>query len=116
MKKRLLITRRLPDAAEARARETYDVVQHADDRQMSMDEVLETAKTVDALLITLNEKFRADAIAKVPDNIKIIFFIHNIIEQVQHIYHGVVIICYLTPVTAEIRVKLRPADIGILRL
>lgn len=72
MKKRLLITRRLPDAAEARARETYDVVQHADDRQMSMDEVLETAKTVDALLITLNEKFRADAIAKVPDNIKII--------------------------------------------
>ena len=72
MKKRLLITRRLPEAVEARARATYDVVQHADDRQMSMDEVLETAKSVDALLITLNEKFRADVIAKVPNNIKII--------------------------------------------
>jgi lactate dehydrogenase-like 2-hydroxyacid dehydrogenase len=72
MKKRLLITRRLPDAVEARARATYDVTQHADDRQMGMDEVLETAKSVDALLITLNEKFRADVIAKVPDNIKTI--------------------------------------------
>ncbi len=72
MKKRVLITRRLPDAVEARARATYDVVQHADDRQMPIDEVLETAKSVDALLITLNEKFRADVVAKVPDNIKAI--------------------------------------------
>jgi lactate dehydrogenase-like 2-hydroxyacid dehydrogenase len=72
MKKRLLITRRLPDAVEARARATYDVVQHADDRQMGMDEVLDTAKSVDALLITLNEKFRADVVAKVPENIKVI--------------------------------------------
>lgn len=72
MKKRLLITRRLPDAVEARARATYEVTQHADDRQMSMDEILETAKTVDALLITLCEKFPAPVIAKVPDNIKII--------------------------------------------
>jgi lactate dehydrogenase-like 2-hydroxyacid dehydrogenase len=72
MKKRLLITRRLPDAVEARAHATYDVVQHRDDRQMSMDEVLETAKSVDAMLITLNEKFRADIVAKVPENLKVI--------------------------------------------
>ena len=51
MKKRILITRRLPDAVEARARATYEVTQHADDRQMSMDEVLEAARKVDALLI-----------------------------------------------------------------
>lgn len=72
MKKRVLITRRLPDAVEARARATYDVVQHSDDRQMGIDEVLETAKSVDALLITLNEKFRADVVARVPDNIKVL--------------------------------------------
>lgn len=72
MKKRILITRRLPDAVEARARHAYDVTQHADDRQMSIDEVLETAKSVDALLITLNEKFRADVIGKLPENIKIL--------------------------------------------
>ncbi len=72
MKKRLLITRRLPDAVEARARQSYDVTQHADDRQMNIDEVLETAKSVDALLITLNEKFNAGVIAKLPEHIKIL--------------------------------------------
>lgn len=71
-KKKILITRRLPDAVEARARAAYDVVQHADDRQMGIDEVLETAKSVDALLITLNEKCRKDVIDRMPDNIKII--------------------------------------------
>lgn len=71
-KKKILITRRLPDAVEARARATYDVTQHADDRQMSIDEMLETAKKVDALLITLNEKCRKDLIDRMPDNIKCI--------------------------------------------
>jgi len=72
MKKRILITRRLPDAVEARARATYDVVQHADDRQMSIEEVIETANKVDALLITLCEKFPAPVVAKLPENLKII--------------------------------------------
>ena len=71
-KKKILITRRLPDAVEARARATYDVTQHADDRQMSIDEMLEAAKKVDALLITLNEKCRKDVIERMPDNIKCI--------------------------------------------
>lgn len=70
--KKILITRRLPDAVEARARATYDVTQHADDRQMSIDEMLEAAKKVDALLITLNEKCRKDVIDRMPDNIKCI--------------------------------------------
>ncbi len=71
-KKKILITRRLPDAVEARARAAYDVTQHADDRQMSIDEMLETAKSMDALLITLNEKCRKDVIERMPDNIKCI--------------------------------------------
>ena len=71
-RKKILITRRLPDAVEARARATYDVTQHADDRQMSIDDVLESAKKVDALLITLNEKCRKDVIDRMPENIKCI--------------------------------------------
>lgn len=71
-KKRILITRRLPDAVEARARAAYDVVQHADDRQMSIDEVLETAKSVDALLITLCEKFPAAVVERLPESLKVI--------------------------------------------
>ena len=72
MKKKILITRRLPKAVEERARATYDVTQHADDRQMSIDELLATAAKVDALLITLNEKCRKDVIDRMPDNIKCI--------------------------------------------
>ena len=71
-KKKILITRRLPDAAEARARATYDVTQHADDRQVSIEELLATAKSMDALLITLNEKCRKDVIDRMPENIKCI--------------------------------------------
>ena len=72
MKKKLLITRRLPDAVEARARASYDVTQHADDRQMKIEEVLEIANKVDALLITLNEKCRKDVVEKLPSHIKCI--------------------------------------------
>ena len=52
MKKKLLITRRLPDAVEARARASYDVTQHADDRQMTIEEVLQIANKVDALPVS----------------------------------------------------------------
>ena len=111
-KKRILITRRLPDAVEARARASYDVTQHADDRQMSVDEVVATAKTVDALLITLNEKCRKDVVDRLPENIKIlstfsIGFDHIDLEackargiQVGNAPHGV------TVATAEIAMLL----------
>ena len=71
-KKKILITWPLPEAAMARARATYDVIAHGDDPKITIDEMLATAKTVDALLITLNEKCRKDVIDKMPDNIKCI--------------------------------------------
>ena len=37
-----------------------------------IDEMLETAKSVDAILLTLNEKCRKDVIDRIPDNIKCI--------------------------------------------
>ena len=72
MKKRILITRRLPDDAEARAHRDYEVVQNEDDHQMTTDEIVEKAKDVDALLITITDKMREDVIAALPENIKII--------------------------------------------
>ena len=71
-KKKILITWPLPEAAMARARATYDVIAHGDDPKITIDELLATAKTVDALLITLNEKCRKDVIDKMPENIKCI--------------------------------------------
>lgn len=72
MKKRLLITRRLPEAAEARANRDYTVVQHSDDHQMSTDEIVSQAKDVDALLITITDKMRKDVIDALPEHIKAI--------------------------------------------
>ena len=71
-KKKILITWPLPEAAMARARATYDVIAHGDDPKITIDELIETAKTVDALMITLNEKCRKDVIDRLPENIKCI--------------------------------------------
>jgi lactate dehydrogenase-like 2-hydroxyacid dehydrogenase len=71
-KKKILITWPLPDAVMARARETYDVIAHGDDPKITIEELLETAKSVDALMITLNEKCRKDVIDRLPEHIKCI--------------------------------------------
>ncbi|MCB1520855.1 MAG: D-glycerate dehydrogenase [Hyphomicrobiaceae bacterium] len=72
MKKRLLITRRLPEAAEARARRDYDVVQNEDDHQMTADEIIEKAGEVDAVMITITDKMPKAVVDRIPDNIKIL--------------------------------------------
>ena len=72
MKKRLLITRRLPEAVEVRANRDYEVVQNADDHQMTTDEIVEKAADVDAIVITITDKMREDVIAALPEHIKII--------------------------------------------
>ena len=72
MKKKVLITWPLPEAVMARARASYDVIAHGGDPKITIDELLETAKSVDALLITLNEKCREEVIERIPENIKCI--------------------------------------------
>src|SRR4029078_11625747 len=71
-KKKILITWPLPDAVMARARASYDVIAHGDNPKITVDEMLETAKSVDAILLTLNEKCPAPVIERVPENINCI--------------------------------------------
>ncbi len=71
-KKKVLITWPLPDAVMARARATYDVIAHSGDPKITIDEMLEAAKSVDAILLTLNEKCRKDVIDRMPENMKCI--------------------------------------------
>ena len=71
-KKKILITWPLPDAVMARARATYDVIAHGGNPKITVDEMLETAKSVDALLLTLNEKCPKPVIDRIPENIKCI--------------------------------------------
>ncbi len=72
MKKRLLITRRLPTAVEGRANRDYSVVQNPNDVQMTAEEVIKAAAEVDALMITITDKMPADVIEALPEHIKTI--------------------------------------------
>jgi len=72
MKKRLLITRRLPSAVEERAHRDYEVVLNEDDHQMTAAEIAEKARDVDAVMITITDKMPKDAINALPEHIKIL--------------------------------------------
>jgi lactate dehydrogenase-like 2-hydroxyacid dehydrogenase len=69
---KIILTRRLPPAVEARATRDYDAVLNPQDRILPMDELLAMADGVDALLICSSEKFNADAIARLPKSVKIL--------------------------------------------
>ncbi len=71
-KKRILITRHLPDAVLARAHETYDVVISDNDHVMERPEIVEKASGVDAILCCICEKYDAGLIAGLPDAVKIL--------------------------------------------
>ena len=72
MKKKLLITRRLPEAAEARAHRDYDVILNEDDHQMTADEIIDKVQSADALMITITDKMPKAVIDRLPEHIKIL--------------------------------------------
>ena len=71
-RRRLLITRRLTEAVEARARRDYDVVLNEDDHVMSAAELKQALTDVDAALICITEKFDADLIAALPERFEVV--------------------------------------------
>jgi lactate dehydrogenase-like 2-hydroxyacid dehydrogenase len=71
-KKKLLITRRLPAAVEARAQRDYDALLNQHDIAMSPDAILAAAIGCDALLCCTSDRLDAATIAKLPDSIKVI--------------------------------------------
>lgn len=68
----ILVTRKLPDAVEARLRRDYQPILNPDDRLYTADEIIEMAAKVDAILPCHTEKFTADVIARLPDNVRAI--------------------------------------------
>ena len=71
-KPKLLITRRLRDAVQARAARDYQVLTNAEDRVFTREELIEKCQQVDAVLPCHSEHFSADVIAALPKNLKII--------------------------------------------
>jgi lactate dehydrogenase-like 2-hydroxyacid dehydrogenase len=71
-RRKLLITRKLSDATEARAKRDYDVSANPDDHVFSPEELLERAQGMDAVLPCHSERFSAEIMAKLPKSVKII--------------------------------------------
>ncbi|MBT3237974.1 MAG: D-glycerate dehydrogenase [Rhodospirillaceae bacterium] len=68
----VLVTRKLPDAVEERLKRDYQPMLNADDRLYSDDEIVDMAASSDAILPCHTEKFTAELIARLPDNVKVI--------------------------------------------
>ena len=71
-RRKIILTRRLPPRVEERAARDYDAILNPEDRILPMDELLAMADGMDALLIGSSEKFTADALARLPQSVKIL--------------------------------------------
>ena len=71
-RKRLLITRRLPELVEARARRDYDAILNTDDRRLTGSEIAERAHDVDALLVCVTDKLSREVIERLSERLKMI--------------------------------------------
>lgn len=71
-KPKVVITRRWPEAAEARARELFDVVLNEDDHPMSISELQEALKTADAVCPTVSDQITAEVLGAEPMKCKIL--------------------------------------------
>jgi len=68
----ILLTRKLPDAVEARAARDYRATLNAEDKNYSADELAALSKDFDGLLIASTNKMTADAIAGLGPRVGII--------------------------------------------
>ena len=68
----ILITRKWPEQAQARASDTYELRLNEDDRLITTAELVEAARGCDALLPTVTDRLDAAAIDALPASVKII--------------------------------------------
>ncbi len=72
MAPRVVITRRLPTAVEARAKASFDVVLSFDDRVLNAGEIIALATGADALLPCVADQLDRDLIRALPASVRII--------------------------------------------
>jgi len=71
-KPKVIITRKWPEAAEARARELFDVTLNTDDHPLSVAELQEALQTADAVCPTVSDKISAEVLSATPLKCKIL--------------------------------------------
>ena len=72
MRPKLVVTRRLPEAVEARCRRDYDAVLNETDTVYGADELLRLAEGADAILCAPGDRLDAALIARLPDTVKVV--------------------------------------------
>lgn len=72
MKPVVLVTRKLPQAVEARLRRDYSPILNPDDTLYSAEDIIRRAEDADAILPCHTEKFGADVIARLPKRVRVI--------------------------------------------
>ncbi len=72
MKPVVLVTRKLPDAVEARLRRDYEARLNPTDTLYSAEQIIERAQGADAILPCHTEKFTAEVIARLPKSVRVI--------------------------------------------
>ncbi len=72
MKKRLLVTRRLPDEIHARVARDYEAVLNPEDRLYSTDDLVRLSADFDAFLVCLTDKLPRGAIEQLAPRLKVI--------------------------------------------
>ena len=68
----VVVTRRLPEAVEARMTELFDVKLRANDNAMPREELAEAMQSADVLVTTLNDRIDAQLIAQAGPQLKLI--------------------------------------------
>lgn len=68
----ILVSRKLPDAVEARLRRDYRALLNPNDRHYTSEELLDKAAGADALLICHTELLNADVIYRLPERVRAI--------------------------------------------
>ena len=68
----ILVTRKLPNAVEARLKRDYEAILNPDDALYSKDELIERVQGAQGILPCHTEKFDSDMIAQLPNDVKII--------------------------------------------
>jgi lactate dehydrogenase-like 2-hydroxyacid dehydrogenase len=71
-KPRLLVTRKLPEPVEERARRDYDALLNPDDAPLDRDEIARRAAGAAAVLCTVGDDLSAAGIAALPESVRIL--------------------------------------------
>jgi len=72
MKPTVLVTRKLPEAVEARLRKDYEAILNPDDTLYTGDDIIDKANGADAIMPCHTEKFNKDVLSRLPESVKII--------------------------------------------